>query len=268
MKLRRLAFLEYTGKSTPQDYVDWAIAEMERGSEGEEIVQLACLDLIQPLDAKEVQEAFERALREEGLRFPKEEEAMRSEIQTLHAELLHSPSIDVLQRIITLSTDCGFQEVEETFREILSNVESEAVENRLEKLQRLAKRAWVRESAACLQSFVGKEVQSMDWTGHFIFNFEEGSIRLECPWRVVRHGQIVFGSPEIEADSRRAKERLNDAFLHESIEAIRAETDSLRLWFIIGDYKIEAYPMSAVTEGWVAQINGETLVSLPGGILG
>ena len=267
MKLKRLAFLEYTGKSTPQDYVDWAIAEMERGSEGEEIVQLACLDLIQPLNPEEVQEAFDRALREEGLRFPEEEEAMRAEVQTLHAELLHSPSMDVLQQIITLATDCGFTEVEKVFRDILKEVEAEEIEHRLDKLQNLAKRAWTRESAACLQSLVGKEIQSMEWTGHFIFDVGEGSLRLQCPWRVVCRGQIVFGSSDIESNSRRAMERLNDAFLHETIDAIRAETDTLRLWFIVGDYKVEAYPMSAETEGWIAKVGDETLISLPGGIL-
>ena len=269
MKIENLAFLHYEDRATAQHYVDWAIQEMEHGCETEEVVQLACLDLVKPLVNDEVEEAFKASLTATNLTFPTKDEAVRGQIQSWHASLLYQPQMETLQSLVHTAQQYNLKDLAYVWEAIEETVLHAPEEERHRVLQQEAKRTWVPVQSTCLQKFTGKSFSEIEWTKHLILSVSDDSwIRIECPWRVTHKGNIVFGATDMEEDSREGLERLKKRFLHEPLHMLRAETDNLRLLIGVGDYVLEAWPMSYQYEGWTAYDNGDVLTSLPGGQLG
>lgn len=124
------------------------------------------------------------------------------------------------------------------------------------------------ESGIDFKSFSGQQVCEIDKLNPAII-FTDGSLIVECPWRLRDNASIIVGFTEYreESTTNDSYERLKAKLVGKQITRIGHVLQTTDLFIELEDNLVlELFPDSSLYEGWqLFGPNGFLLVSFPGG---
>ena len=244
MKWETLLYRRMLKQAEPEDYVTFAILAMQQGCEQEEVVQLACLDFIQPLNAFEVEEAFLHVV--EATIFPvlTREEVVKGYIKDQLEQLKRKYNYSQFQRVsqclreenhldelakewYRLDEEIEEMEVGDNQRGCTSSEIAQIAKRQIEKI-------WqqffgVRD----FEKLTGKIIHQMQCEENTLVLFiEQWQLKVRAAWHLTTANEWVLGNEDEEAF-----ERCKQAIENEMITHIYVAPKGRTAMFTIGPYE-------------------------------
>ncbi len=252
---KSLYYLHKRHKASSEQYVEWAIREMESGIDDENVVALACLDFIQPLNHFEVLEAFAYLLDAEVYEIPTEEEAAYAYVRYLFQQRTGQwkEDFDLLKRMIIIARDeCLLLEnelypIEERVEEAVygDNVE-EWTEGEInaylyEQLATLHAKLFLSPS---LQVLMGEVVERVENNPTFTIVGTPFRLIISGAWHLRQGSEVMAGSGEYSFGE------VKRALQNEIISHVDYDEATSLLTLQMGAYTIHIFQKLASHRGW------------------
>lgn len=252
---KALYYLHKRNEASSEQYVHWAIREMESGIDDENVVALACLDFIQPLNHFEVLEAFTYLLESKVYRIPTEEQAALAYIRFLLQQTIGQwqDDLKLLKQIIAiareenLAIEHELYGIEERIQEAVygDNVEQwleEEVNTYLqEELSALYTKLFLSPS---LQMLIGEVVERIENDSTLILVGPQFRLVISGAWHL-RKGLEMIG-----ASGENCSVEVKRALQNELISYIDYDEATSLLTLQMGAYTLHVFQNLTAHRGW------------------
>lgn len=204
---KALYYLHKRNEASSEQYVQWAIREMESGIDDENVVALACLDFIQPLNHFEVLEAFTYLLESEVYRIPTEEQAALAYIRFLFQQMMGwwQDDLKLLKQIIVIAREEGLA-IEFELYGIEERVEEVVYGDNVEKWMEGEINTYLQEQLSALytklflspslQMLIGEVVERIEHEPTLILFGNPFRLVISGAWHLRKGSEVIGGSGE------------------------------------------------------------------------
>ncbi|WP_153730759.1 hypothetical protein [Sporosarcina obsidiansis] len=258
MEFHELLYKKYNGLDLPEDYVHWAEEMLYFNTD--EMKKLASMR--PPYYVFEIEEMFEKAVRSLGWKFPTIKECAISHINRLHQRLLFAGDdvFAMVKEIYNCTIQYQLEEkqlqwyepsewIDQLHYDQAFNLSKEAVR---EKIVRHARKLWHAEkSEYTFSTLIGRRVLNVavKTDDRFIVQFENGSLMIECAWRIRNTETILFGDSDLQSNAVKWHE-IQDLLIKRTIQDVQLWHNCPFLMVQLDDVFLDVFHSSSLFEGW------------------
>lgn len=257
IELLELYYKKYTDTVKESDYVEWANHYLYM--DVLEIKKLASMR--EPFNLFEIEEMFDRAMKEIQREAPSKELCLNDHIKNLHSQLLmpNVEAVSIVREIYSCTIDHDLFEEQMNWQGISDAIDDfqygdnqhrYTQEQIDEMIIAHARKLWhTKTSNITFKELIGQKVTAIDSSVHFIIELEKGAIIIECPWRIRDTGGIVLGETDIQSNQKEWKS-IGELLIGKTIEDIQLFEQCPLLIVQFGNLFLDVFHASSYFDGW------------------